>query len=101
MAAAYPERFAAVVPICGGGNPATAEKIKGIPIWVFHGEKDTVVPFSQSERMVKALEEVGGKVKFTRYPEAGHDAWTETYKNPKLYEWLLQQKLADLPGQKE
>jgi predicted peptidase len=101
MAAAYPERFAAVVPICGGGNPATAEKIKGIPIWVFHGEKDTVVPFSQSERMVKALEEVGGKVKFTRYPEAGHDAWSETYRNPRLYEWLLQQKLADKPAEKK
>jgi len=101
MAAAYPNRFAAVVPICGGGNPATAEKIKGIPIWVFHGEKDTVVPFSQSERMVKALEEVGGKVKFTRYPEAGHDAWTETYRNPKLYEWLLEQKREEQPAKKE
>ena len=100
MAAAYPERFAAVVPICGGGNPATAERIKDIPIWVFHGEKDTVVPFAQSERMVKALEEVEGNVKFTRYPEAGHDAWTETYKNPRLYEWLLEHKLENEPAEK-
>lgn len=92
LGAAHPERFAALVPICGGGNPADAPKLKDIPIWVFHGGKDNTVPLAQSERMVKALKDVGGNVQFTVYPEAGHDSWTETYNNPKLYEWLLEQK---------
>ncbi len=92
LGAAHPERFAALVPICGGGNPADASKLKDIPIWVFHGGKDNTVPLEQSERMVKAIKEAGGNVQFTVYPEAGHDSWTETYNNPKLYTWLLEQK---------
>lgn len=85
----YPERFAAIVPICGGGRPYTAARLKNLPTWVFHGEKDPVVPIKRSEEMVDALNKAGGDVKFTRYPEAGHDSWTETYKNPELYEWFL------------
>jgi predicted peptidase len=92
LGAAHPERFAALVPICGGGNPADASKLKNLPIWVFHGGKDNVVPLENSERMVKAIKEAGGNVQFTVYPEAGHDSWTETYNNPKLYTWLLEQK---------
>lgn len=95
MAAAYPDRFAAIVPICGGGNPADAPKLKSIPAWVFHGAKDPVVPLARSEAMVNALKAAGGSVKFTVYPDAGHDSWTETYNNPELYEWLLQQKRSD------
>ena len=93
MGAAYPKRFAAIVPICGGGNPAKAERLKNTPTWVFHGEKDNVVPISQSEKMVDALKAIGGNVKFTRYPNAKHDSWSATYRNPKLYEWLLEHKL--------
>jgi predicted peptidase len=93
LAASRPERFAALVPICGGGNPADAAKLKGLPIWVFHGGKDRAVPAERSEVMVKALKAAGSKsVKYTLYPDAGHDSWTETYNNPKLYEWLLAQK---------
>ncbi len=92
LAQRYPHRFAAIAPICGGGNPAEACAINHLPVWVFHGAKDTVVPLEYSQTMVKALERCGGKVKFTVYPEAGHDAWTETYENPELYEWLLAQK---------
>lgn len=93
LAAAHPERFAAVVPICGGGDPATAKKIKDLPIWVFHGGKDRTVPLKRSEDMVNALKEAGAaEVKFTVYPDAGHDSWTETYNNPDLYEWLLKHK---------
>lgn len=92
LAAADPGRFAAIAPICGGGNPADAEKLKNLPIWVFHGAKDPVVPASRSEDMVTALESAGAKnVKLTLYPDAGHDAWTETYNNAELYEWLLKQ----------
>ena len=89
-----PRRFAALVPICGKGEPRYAEKIKHIPAWVFHGAKDTGVPLSGSLDMVQALEKAGGKPKFTVYPDAGHDSWTETYNNPELYKWLLEQKRA-------
>src|SRR6266481_6148317 len=95
LAAAYPERFAALVPICGGGNTADAKKLVHIPIWVFHGAKDNVVPPNRSESMVKALKEAGAKnLKFTLYPNANHDSWTETYNNPEMWDWLLQQKRA-------
>ena len=91
-AVAEPHRFAALVPICGGGDPRTATKIMHIPAWVFHGAKDTGVPLKGSQDMVLALEKAGGKPKFTVYPEAGHDSWTETYNNPELYKWLLEQQ---------
>ncbi len=90
LAAAHPEVFAAIAPICGGGNPRDASRIKDLPIWVFHGAKDPTVALALSEQMVKALKEAGaGEVKFTVYPDAGHDSWTETYNNPELYEWML------------
>jgi len=92
LAGAYPDRFAAIVPICGGGDPADAPKLKDVAVWVFHGAKDDAVPLSRSEEMVKALRDAGAKsVEFTVYPDAEHDSWTETYANPKLYEWLLHQ----------
>jgi predicted peptidase len=95
LATAHPKKFAAIVPICGGGNPSDAKRIKDIPVWVFHGAKDKTVPLAQSEAMVKALEAAGAKeVKFTVYPEAGHDSWTQTYDNPELYKWLLQHSRA-------
>jgi len=90
LAASYPERFAAIAPICGGGDPEWAPRLKDIPVWVFHGAKDEIVPLSESERMVEALKACGGDVRFTVYPEAGHDSWTQTYENPELYEWFLQ-----------
>ena len=89
LAAAHPERFAAIAPICGGSNVRDAAKLKALPIWVFHGAKDNTVPIARSEEMVKALKDVGAEVKFTVYPEAGHDSWTETYDNPELYSWML------------
>jgi len=87
----YPEMYAAIAPICGGGDPAKAHRIKDIPIWVFHGAKDDIVPLKRSEEMYEALKEYG-KIEFTVYPEANHDSWTETYEKPKLYEWLLSHK---------
>lgn len=96
----HPGKFAALVPICGGGNmieivlgprdnPAA---VQNLPIWAFHGAKDEVVPLSESERVVAQLKKLGVKdVRLTVYPEADHDSWTETYENPELYEWLLRQ----------
>lgn len=91
LAAAAPDRFAAIVPICGGGRPADAEKIAAIPTWVFHGAKDAVVPLAASQSMVDAVRAAGGEPKFTVYPEAGHDSWTETYEDPALWDWLFAQ----------
>jgi pimeloyl-ACP methyl ester carboxylesterase len=87
-----PERFAAIAPICGGGDPERVWSIRKMPTWVFHGAKDNAVPLQRSEQMVEALKKVGNNVQFTVYPEAGHDSWTETYNNPALYEWLLKQQ---------
>ncbi len=96
---AHPERFAAIVPICGGGDPLKillpdpkrAEVLKTLAVWAFHGGKDPVVNLSESKRMVEALKKFGcQEVELTVFPEAGHDSWTEAYANPKLYEWLLQ-----------
>lgn len=92
LAAYTPDRFAAIVPICGGGEPYRTKRYPHLPVWVFHGAKDTVVPPERSQEMVDAIEKHDGNVKLTIYPEAGHNAWTETYDNPDLYEWLLQQK---------
>ncbi len=97
LAAAHPRAFAAIVPICGGatdgtGFPERVRVLKDVPTWVFHGAKDPVVPISQSEVLVAALKEAGGSVRFTVYPEAGHDSWSETYDNPALYEWMLAQR---------
>jgi predicted peptidase len=85
----HPERFAAMAPICGGGDWFLAERLKNVPVWVFHGAKDPVVPLRESTEMVDALKRAGGDVQLTVYPEAQHDSWTETYNNPKLFEWFL------------
>jgi predicted peptidase len=90
LASAYPERFAAIAPICGGGSRIMSLRLKDIPIWVFHGAKDQVVPLEESEEMVNAIRKRGGDVKFTIYPDAGHDSWTESYNNQELYDWFLE-----------
>jgi predicted peptidase len=87
-----PERFAAIAPICGRGDPDGAERIAQLPTWVFHGAKDEGVPLEYSTKMVEALRKLDARVELTVYPEAEHDSWTETYDNPKFYEWLLDQK---------
>ncbi len=92
LATLYPERFAAIAPVCGGGDPEKVCVLKDVPAWVFHGAKDSTVSPEESKKMVKALEDCGGNVKLTIYPEAGHDSWTETYNNPELYEWFLKYK---------
>lgn len=93
LAAKAPEMFAAVAPVCGGGDPRTASKLKDLPIWVFHGDADRVVPISGSQKMVDAIKDAGGeKVKFTIYEGVDHNSWTATYENEELYEWFLRNK---------
>ncbi|AHM63553.1 putative peptidase [Flammeovirgaceae bacterium 311] len=93
-AAAHPEQFAAIIPICGGGEPLQAKKLTNLPIWAFHGAKDNIVPVEQTLEMAKAVKRAGGDVKVTIYPNLFHDSWTETYNNPEIYNWLLEHKRA-------
>jgi dienelactone hydrolase len=87
-----PERFAAIAPICGGTDPASAGRLRDVPTWAFHGAADRIVPLERSERMIEALKAVGGDARLTVYPGVGHDAWTPTYADPRFYEWLLQHR---------
>jgi predicted peptidase len=93
LATRYPDYFAAVSPICGGGTPFLVERMKNIPTWVFHGMKDDAVPEGESARMVAALKAAGGNVKYTVLPEAGHvDAWVYAYGKAGLFDWFLEQR---------
>jgi predicted peptidase len=99
MAVTYPERFAALVPICGGGLPfygfpQRVCALRDVPVWAFHGAKDDMVAVSESETLVRSLQECGGDARLTIYPDAGHDSWTRTYENPDLYAWLLAHRRA-------
>jgi predicted peptidase len=92
MAAAYPERWAAVVPICGGGDPTDAEKIKALPIWVFHGDADAAVKVEKSRDMIAALKAAGGKPRYTEMANVGHNSWDPAYAVDELYSWMFSQK---------
>ena len=94
-AAKSPERFAAIAPVCGGGDWWMPLALTDLPIWMFHGDADPVVSVERSEFIVNRVRELGGSVKFTVYPGVGHDSWTETYNNPALYEWFLNHPLKD------
>ena len=117
IAGRNPGRFAALVVVCGGVRPprqeelppgtvalpleqrgpdayAEAARLVGdTPVWVFHGAEDRIIPVSESERMVAALEAAGGDVRYTEYPAAGHDSWTPAYADPALPGWLLSRRL--------
>jgi predicted peptidase len=88
-AAENPREFAAIAPICGGGNPKDAKKYGKLPVWAFHGDADKTVKIELSKRMVDAIKAVKGNVKFTVYPGVGHNSWSKTYANPELYKWFL------------
>ncbi|HVS34479.1 MAG TPA: prolyl oligopeptidase family serine peptidase [Gemmataceae bacterium] len=91
LAQKNPERWAAIVPVCGGGDPNQAKVIKDIPCWIFHGDADKSVPVDRSRAMVEALKAAGGQPKYTEYAGVGHNSWEMAYNTPDLYEWLLQQ----------
>lgn len=87
-----PNLFAAAVPICGGGDEATAKRIAKVPVWVFHGGKDGVVKPSRSRNMVEAVRKAGGEPKYTEYPNEGHGSWGPAYRDPELLRWLFAQR---------
>ncbi|GAA4438536.1 dienelactone hydrolase family protein [Pontibacter saemangeumensis] len=85
-----PDTFAAAFPICGGGHPATARKFaRKVPLWVFHGEEDSVVPVEKSKIMAAAIAKAGGNVKLTIYPEVDHNSWVNAFDEPALLPWLF------------
>ncbi len=92
VASHYPDRFAAIVPLCGWGEPVLAERLANLPIWVFHGAKDDRVPLKRSQEMVDAVTRSGGHAKLTVYPDGGHFIDDVTYQNEQLYQWLLAQR---------
>jgi predicted peptidase len=109
----FPERFAAVVPVCGGvssrrgfpppswhpasrnpGDPftETASRIRDVPVWAFHGDADPRVPVSESRELVEALQAVGGDVRYTEYPGVRHNSWDRAYAEQDLYDWMFSQR---------
>ena len=89
LAAAFPERWAAIAPICGGGDPKTAAKIKDIPCWCFHGDADPTVKVERSREMIKALKDAGGSPRYDEYPGVNHNSWDKAYATAELYTWFL------------
>lgn len=92
LAAYEAQRFAAIAPICGGGETYWARDMEGLPVWAFHGDQDEGVPVERTLQMIEALRARGGDPQMTIYPGVEHDSWTQTYENPELYEWLLRQR---------
>jgi predicted peptidase len=88
----YPEKFAAAIPVCGGGDVSHADRIKNIPIWAFHGANDSTVPVQCSRSMVEMIERAGGHPRYTEYPGVGHNSWDRAYAEPELLSWLFSQK---------
>jgi predicted peptidase len=110
LGALHPDKFAALVPICGGVRGKAprpdapfaavreddrageiARRIGKTPTWIFHGARDPVVPVRYSRELYKAMQTAGGDVHYTEYPDLGHNSWDRTYADPKLMEWLLAQ----------
>ena len=96
LAMSLPQVFAAIVPICGGGMYWNAGRLKGVPVWAFHGRKDSVVSVEESQKMVDAVVRNGGQAKLTVYEENGHDAWSDTYRNWEVFQWLLSKENTEL-----
>jgi predicted peptidase len=90
--ARFPSKFACAVPICGGADEKTAEKIKNIPIWAFHGALDKVVIPERSRNIIKAIQEKGGSPKYTEFADVYHDSWKRAYADPELIKWIFEQK---------
>ena len=88
----YPDRLAAIAPVCGIGDSDRVDRIVHLPVWAFHGALDDAVPIAADRETVEALKAAGGHVRFTVYPDVGHNAWDPAYADPALYDWLLAQK---------
>ncbi len=87
-----PQRFAAAVPICGGGDPLQAPGMASLPLWAFHGARDAVVSVERSRQMIRALRDLGATPRYTELPDVEHDAWNVAFAHPDLRPWLFGQR---------
>lgn len=94
LAIRYPERIAAVIPISAHIIPDGLCRMKDVPAWVFHSAGDERIPFGRAEKLARALEACGGEVSLTIYEKKDHDAWTDAYATPSLWDWLGQRRRA-------
>jgi predicted peptidase len=92
LAAREPERFASLVPVCGGVDFVDSLRLRDVPIWAFHGEDDPIIPVEESRRLVALVNGIGGKARLTTYPGVGHNCWDRAYDDPALWDWMLSQK---------
>ncbi len=92
LAARMPDRFAAILPVCGGGDDRVAARIAALPIWCFHGDADTAVPVDRSRTMVAALKAAGGRPIYSELAGVGHDSWTPAYRDTFVLDWLFSQR---------
>jgi predicted peptidase len=89
----YPERFAAIIPVAGGGEVEKAERLKDVPTWAFHGNADDVVPYESSSKMIQAMQDTNCKeAKLTTIEGARHGIMRDVYSKPEIYQWLLEKK---------
>jgi predicted peptidase len=93
-AARQPEKFAALLTVCGLSEVSRAEPISKVPVWTFHGAKDEVVPVQRTRDLVKALQDFGGKVKYTEYPDGGHGIASQAFSEADhaALKWLFEQR---------
>jgi predicted peptidase len=92
-AAREPDRFAAVVPICGGGDESKADRLVKLPIWAVHGDEDEAVPVERTRTMIAAIKKAGGNPKYTELKGVGHNSWTPAYTDPDgVVKWMFEQK---------
>ena len=91
LAIRFPERWAAALPVCGGGDAEHAERMVNLPIWAFHGDRDDVVPPFYSREMIQALREAGGNPNYTELRGVGHDSWTPAYRQSEALDWMFRQ----------
>lgn len=88
-----PNMFAAAVAICGGGNSRFQSKFKHVPLWIFHGAKDLVIPVALSRKIVESCKALEMDYRYTEYPEGGHDVWNQAWSEPELVDWIFSHKL--------
>ncbi len=88
----HPERFAAVVPICGGGEPRTADRLKALPVWIFCGDADRDETVRNLRSMAESIRQTGNPARLTEYRGVGHNSWDRAYNNPELLGWMLAQQ---------
>ncbi|MCL6518779.1 MAG: prolyl oligopeptidase family serine peptidase [Armatimonadetes bacterium] len=94
IAARHPDLFAAIAPVCGYGEKSLADKVAMLPVWIFHGDADQVVPVEKAYEMEKWIKEAGGSPKLTIYPGVGHNSWDKAYREENLGAWFLEHEKA-------